>query len=284
MGKHVLAATDGSAAAQGALGWAASVCAVTGGQLSVVTCWQPEFSEMDPAIYAEHLEAAGRQLEENWCATLRATDIAHKALVLEGDPRQVIPAWAAEHEVDLVVMGPHGRGRDHRHGAYVGSVTTFLAHNLQRPLMSVPPGALTRLPQRIVVGVDGSAPSLQAIEWCVDYASLLGAQVTVVFAERPFAEWGPRSDARSWYQRAQHSLQKWSAPLAATSVTFDTRIIEHEPGVALLEAANDGITDLLVVGTRGRGGFTDLLLGSTALKVLHHSDVPVVLVPPLHVQ
>ena len=279
MGKHVLAATDGSATAQGALGWAGSVSGATGGELSVVAVWQPEFSEMDPVRYAEHLAAARRRLEDDWCATLRAADVRHEAVLLEGDPRQAIPAWAAEHDVDLVVMGPHGRGRDHRHGAYVGSVTTFLAHNLHRPLVSVPPGVPIRLPERIVVGVDGSAPSLQAIEWCVDYAPLLGAKVTVVFAERPFAEWGPRSDVRSWYQRAQHSLQEWSAPLAVRSVTVDTRIIEHEPGVALLEAANDGMTDLLVVGTRGRGGFTDLLLGSTALKVLHHSDVPVVLVP-----
>jgi nucleotide-binding universal stress UspA family protein len=279
MGKHVLAVTDGSATAQGALGWAATVCAATSGELSVATAWRPEFSEMDPATYAEHLEAARHRLEDDWCATLRATGMSNEAVVLEGDPRQVIPAWAAEHDVDLVVMGPHGRGRDHRHGGYVGSVTTFLAHNLHWPMASVPPGAQIRLPERIVVGVDGSAPSLQAIHWCADYAAMLEAKVTVVFAERPFAEWGRRSDARNWYQRAQHSLQEWTAPLAATSVVVDTRIIEHEAGGALLELANDATTDLLVVGTRGRGGFTDLLLGSTALKVLHHSDVPVVLVP-----
>ena len=62
-------------------------------------------------------------------------------------------------------------------------------------------------------------------------------------------------------------------------MTLDTRIVEHEAPTALLEAANDGTTDLLVVGTRGRGGFADLVLGSTALKVLHRSDIPVVLVP-----
>ena len=75
--------------------------------------WQPEFSEMDPVRYAEHLAAARRRLEDDWCATLRAADVRHEAVLLEGDPRQAIPAWAAEHDVDLVVMGPHGRGRDH---------------------------------------------------------------------------------------------------------------------------------------------------------------------------
>ena len=279
MGKHVLAATDGSASAQGALGWAATVCAATGGQLSVATAWQPEFSEMGPATHAEHLEAARRRLEDDWCATLRAMDMPHQSVVLDGDPRQVIPEWAAQHDVDLVVMAPHGRGLEHRHGGYVGSVTTFLAHNLHRPLVSVPPGAQIRLPQRIVAGIDGSTPSLLAIQWCMDYAPLLGARVTAVFAERPFAERTRRSDANSRYQQAQHSLQEWTAPLAGTSVPVETRVIEGGAGAALLEVANDGTTDLLVVGTRGRGGFAELLLGSTALKLLHHSDVPVVLVP-----
>ena len=215
MDKLVLAVTDGSAAGQGALGWAAVLCAATHSRLSVATAWQPEFSEMDPPTYAEHLEAARRGLEDDWCATLRASGAAFEAVLLEGDPRQVIPGWAAEHEADLVVLGPHGRGRDHRHGGYVGSVTTFLAHNLGRPLVSVPLGASADAPERIVVGVDGSPPSLQALQWCADWAPALGAEVSVVFAERPFGKVAPRTDPNSWYQRALHSLEEWSAPLRA---------------------------------------------------------------------
>jgi nucleotide-binding universal stress UspA family protein len=55
--------------------------------------------------------------------------------------------------------------------------------------------------------------------------------------------------------------------------------VQHEAGRALVELAHDETTDLVVLGARGRGGFAELLLGSTALKVLHRSDVPVVLVP-----
>ena len=70
MDKLVLAVTDGSAAGQGALGWAAALCAATDSTLSVATAWQPEFSEMDPATYAQHLEAARQRLEDDWCAIL----------------------------------------------------------------------------------------------------------------------------------------------------------------------------------------------------------------------
>jgi nucleotide-binding universal stress UspA family protein len=280
MDTHVLAVTDGSAAAQVALGWAARFCVASDSALSVATAWQPEFLEMEPAVYAEHLAAALNTLEDDWCATLRATNMPYEAVVLEGDPRQIIPNWVGEHQPDLVVLGPHGRGRDHRQGNYVGSVTTFLAHNLGRPLVSVPTTAYTHAPERIVVGVDGSPPSLQAVQWCADWAPRLGATVSVVFAETPFAEWVPRTDPKSWYQRALHSLEEWTTPLRATSIAFDTRIIEHQAGRALAELARDAETELLVVGTRGRGGFTDLLLGSTALRLLHHSDVPLLLVPP----
>jgi nucleotide-binding universal stress UspA family protein len=279
MDKLVLAVTDGSAAGQGALGWAAALCAATDSTLSVATAWQPEFSEMDPATYAQHLEAARQRLEDDWCAILSATGAAFEAVLLEGDPRQVIPSWAAEHEADLVVLGPHGRGRDHRHGGYVGSVTIFLAHNLGRPLVSVPLEASADAPERIVVGVDGSPPSLQAVQWCADWAPALGAKVSVVFAERPSGKEVSRTDPTSWYQRTLHSLEEWSARLRATRVSFDTRVIEQQVGHALAELATGTATDLLVVGTRGHGGFSDLLLGSTALRLLHHSDVPLLLVP-----
>jgi len=274
MGKHVLAVTDGSAAAQAALAWAAAVCTATRSDLTVATAWQPEHPDLDPAVDAEGLELARRRLEDDWCAILRTTGVDHDAVVLEGDPRQVIPAWSVEHGVDLVAMGGRGPGDDHR----LGAVATFLAHNLRRPLVAVPFGA-TGVPEHIVVGVDGSAGSSSAIEWCASFAPDLHASVLAVFAEVPVAEWVPRTDPKSWYRRARHSLEQWTEPLQESSVHVERRIVEHEVGRALLELANDGTTDLLVLGTRGRGGFAELLLGSTALKMLHRSDVPVVLVP-----
>ncbi len=57
-------------------------------------------------------------------------------------------------------------------------------------------------------------------------------------------------------------------------------MVEHEPVKAITEAGVHNRAGLVVVGTRGTGGITGLRLGSTALKVLHHSGLPVVLVPP----
>jgi nucleotide-binding universal stress UspA family protein len=272
--KNVLAVTDGSAPAQNALAWAAAVCSTSGSRLSVATAWQPEH-EMDERTRSEHLELARRRLEDDWCATLRATDVPYEAVVLEGDPRQVVPPWAVDQDADLVVLGTHGRGRDHR----IGSVTTFLAHNLQRPLAAVPQTAPARVPERIVLGVDGSTVSSEAVQWCATFAPEVDATVLAVFAEVPVAEWVPPTDPKSWLQRARHSLDEWTAPLREASVGVTCRVVQHEAGRALVELAHDETTDLVVLGARGRGGFAELLLGSTALKVLHRSDVPVVLVP-----
>jgi len=272
--KNVLAVTDGSPPAQAALAWAAAVCSTSGSRLTVATAWQPEH-EMAPDAYSEHLERARRVLDDDWCAILRATDIPYEAIVLEGDPRQVLPSWSVQHEADLMVMGTHGHGRDRR----VGSVTTFLAHNLRRPLVAVPETAPADVPERIVVGVDGSIPSSAAVDWCATFAAEVHAQVLAVFAEVPVAEWVPRTDPKSWLQRARHSMEEWTTALRESSVGVKCRVVEHEAARALIELATDGTTDLVVLGARGRGGFAELLLGSTALKVLHHSEVPVVLVP-----
>ena len=278
MTKRLLAGTDGSPEAQVALRWAARFCAAIDAELVVATAWRPSFAEVDPDTHAERRVEAHAILEDLWCAPARDAGVSYHAALLEGDPRDWLLVHADEVDADLIVVGARGGGG--AHPMHLGSVTHHLVHHTDRPLATITPSTRPIPPARIVVGVDGSAGSASAVQWCVDYAQPLGAEVVAVYAELPLVEWVRHDDPRGWYRQAQHDCEAWAAPLRDAGMRSRSLVVEHEPVRGLTEAAMREEADLLVVGARGRGGFTGLRLGSTALRVLHRSGHPVVLVPP----
>ncbi len=137
---------------------------------------------------------------------------------------------------------------------------------------------------RIVVGVDGSASSRAALAWAVRQAALTGATVDAVHAWQVPVSYGygygyamilPVPDLE---KIAGQVIDKAVAEVAdlAPGVEIRTVIVEGNPARALLDAAKDA--DLLVVGSRGHGGFTEALLGSVSQHCVHHADCPVVVI------
>ncbi|HET7486898.1 MAG TPA: universal stress protein [Acidimicrobiales bacterium] len=139
---------------------------------------------------------------------------------------------------------------------------------------------------RIVVGVDGSAPSKAALHWALDEARRRGASVEAVYVwqypsvalERFGATSVPVMRAEDLEKAAQQVVDEVVSGLSeedrATGLT--TRLERGHPADALLAAAKDA--ELLVVGSRGLGGFKGMLLGSVSNHVAHHASVPVVVI------
>jgi nucleotide-binding universal stress UspA family protein len=138
--------------------------------------------------------------------------------------------------------------------------------------------------ERILIGVDGSDDSRRALEWAVELAGRLGAEVVAVHAlgllEQldPGGEPVPTASHRDEIVRVFE--QEWCAPLDAGDVVRSRRLVEDgPPAMVLLRVAEQEGVDLVVVGSRGIGGFDELLLGSTSTQVMHHSPVPVTVIP-----
>lgn len=140
---------------------------------------------------------------------------------------------------------------------------------------------------RIVVGVDGSDGARAALAWALDEARLRRASVDLVHAWHAPAPVvpGPYGAAP-----AVDDEMADSARVAAEKVlehqlqAADTAGVEVEPLLPSASASDALIdiargADLLVVGTRGRGGFAGLLLGSVSQQISHHAPCPVVIVP-----
>jgi len=140
---------------------------------------------------------------------------------------------------------------------------------------------------KIVVGVDGSEAANRAVEWCATHAGPLDAQVVVVHAidmpvylstagpHLPMPSPSPQYRA----ELSEHITSVWCAPLAAAKVPFRVVLMDDDPAPAIMQAAKTEQADLVVTGRRGRGGFAELVLGSTSHTLTHHLDLPLVIVP-----
>ena len=145
---------------------------------------------------------------------------------------------------------------------------------------------------RLVVGLDGSAGSLAALRWAAQEARLHGGAVHAVMAwQHPQAYgaaniWGlgmdPSLDAETLLASATAEAARLGEQAdRSPDVVITTEAVEGHPAEVLLGATESA--DLLVVGSRGHGGFVGALLGSVSQHVVTHSHCPVVVVPdPRH--
>ena len=135
--------------------------------------------------------------------------------------------------------------------------------------------------ERIVVGVDGSPLSAAALRWALRQAELTGAAVEVVYAwHMPTADgWAPTMElAQSLVRAGEQGLADTIAEVAGDrpAVPVHARVTEGNAAAVLLQAAEGA--DLLVVGSRGYGGFVGALLGSVSQHCVQHAPCPVVVV------
>ena len=135
----------------------------------------------------------------------------------------------------------------------------------------------------IVVGIDGSDASRDALRWAHEEAQLRGATLRVVHIwVYPYL--GPRTGVHEPRELMEgdatrllvDELERFRAEVPDRGVPVETRLLEGSPADGLVAESRDA--DLVVVGTRGRGGFSSLLLGSVSAEVAHHARCPVVLV------
>jgi nucleotide-binding universal stress UspA family protein len=141
--------------------------------------------------------------------------------------------------------------------------------------------ALDRPAPLIVVGVDGSDQSSAALTWAAEEARLRGGTLKVVHAWNvptvEYASYIPTAFA-DLGNAASIELDAQIAEVLGPDpdVPLEREVREGPPAQAILDAAKDA--SLLVVGSRGRGGFAGLLLGSVSTQVTHHAHCPVTVV------
>lgn len=139
----------------------------------------------------------------------------------------------------------------------------------------------------IVVGIDGSHNASRALEWAMAEAAIRKAHLTVLTVNSALASYwsgapvtwpGDDEKVAEIRKAAESAVAATAATLGASQpASVTVTAINGFPAQALIDASRD--SDLLVVGTRGGGGFASLMLGSVSSQIVHHATCPVVVVP-----
>lgn len=268
----ILVAYDGSPDAELALRWAGEEARATGTGLRVMVVDDVVTSPWGLAV-AHHgeevLAGAGAALADVVPEAVLETRVGH---VME-------ELLNASESASMVVVGSRGHGRTE--DLLIGSVSQHLARHATCPVAVVRP-AHTAGSRRIVVGIDGSKTSSEALEYACRRAERTGESVTAIHA---WHEHVPSTDVWSSEPRVVDSMPHRQVLLAESvagvrtdhpDVVLEQEAVPVAPVRCLADASRNA--SLLVVGSHGLGFFGGLLLGSVSQGVLHRAECPVVVV------
>lgn len=286
----IIVGVDGSANGREALRFALAEAALRGARLGVVHSWSiPPLTTtgigMIPAYGILRDELAGAAAETLETELARAAQGAPRVElerhVVQGDAAGALVERAEG--ADLLVVGSRGHGTVA--STVLGSVSRACLHHAPCPV-AVVNVAHHAEHARIVVGVDSSPGAERALDWAFAEARLRSAAVHAVCAyEEPFALGAAglsspevvvelrnalTEDAEAVVERARGS--------APPDVVVTGEAVHGPAGTVLVDAAEGA--DLLVVGSRGRGGFKSLLLGSVSQHCASRSGGVVIVVRP----
>ncbi|MDC4232195.1 universal stress protein [Actinomyces sp. B33] len=289
----ILVGVDGSTESLAAVSWAAGRAARTGARIHVL-CTYALASYSAAALdggYAilddEALRRGAQQVVDEAVDHARAHGGSIVSGSIEpGDPAGVLVEMSRE--VDLVVVGSRGGGGFA--DRLLGTVSSALPAHAKCPVVIVPKhtsGKKFMPVERIVVGVDGSDVPSSALRRAIDEAQTWDARLTAVSAipiqtGATMVAWMPTgADHAGLLRDVRKGMgAAIDEALAGRRIDVARHALDGTPSSLLVEFST--AVDLVVVGTRGRGGLAGVLLGSTSQTVISHSTCPVMVVPSDH--
>lgn len=293
----VVVGADGSPGSRAALDWAARAAADRGLELLVLHALNmPVISaplgftgRMPPTQeLTDWAERLLREAVDRVTRTRPGLDLRTRVSTL--DPTRAL--LAASRSAEMAVVGSRGLGG--AASVFLGSVSIRISAHASCPVavVPVPDGAVVEGEPRargergrVVVGLDGSAGGRAALRFALDEAARTGAELVALHAWQapapvdittldPAAHTLVREYLVSRADEHVHALVDETRDEHTADVPVRVEVVQDQAAHALLHRGEDA--DLIVVGSRGRGGFTGLLLGSVSQTVLHHARVPVV--------
>jgi nucleotide-binding universal stress UspA family protein len=199
--------------------------------------------------------------------------------LIDGSPGGVLVT--ASRDAELLVVGHRGLGGFI--GLLAGSVGTQLAGYAHCPVVVVR-DEVAPIDAPIVLGVDGSACARSAAEAAFAQAQRRGAELLVVYNRLPYAS-GAAAEAVAGGHLPPSAVDEVQLSLRGVTERYgDVKFrVETMPGnsaaAALMDTARNAQAGLVVVGSRGIGGFRGLVMGSTSRSLIEHAPCPVLVVP-----
>ncbi|WP_254278913.1 universal stress protein [Haloarcula marina] len=287
---HILVPTDGSDHAVAAAEYAASLAEVFDATLHLLTVVDVSAAAgpfSAGGVDDEYLDRLEREAESAIDAlepAVAGVDAVRSAVV-RGTPSDAVLGYTDENDVDLVVMGTHGRRGLSRY--VLGSVAERVVRRSAVPVLTIRAegaGQSVTACEDILVPTDGSGEATAAVAHAVAIAARVGATVHAVSVVdlgdvATGAEMGvPPGLVQQLEENAEAAAAAVAEAAADVGVDAVTRVDVGHPANTLLEYVEDNEVDLVAMGTHGRTGLDRVLLGSTAERLVRRAPVPVLTV------
>ncbi|WP_280459524.1 universal stress protein [Nocardia carnea] len=277
----IVVGVDGSPESMDALRWAAATAEQHHAPLTLVygvgapIDYGPGLSAVVFDNQTMRTDGAAVLADAEKCAREVAGDVQITTAVADPAPATVLIGRSKD--ARMVVVGTRGLGAVGR--GLLGSVSTSLARHAHCPVAVIPEAdpIRDRSEWPVVVGVDGSSCSAEAIDIAFDEASRRGVGIVAVTAWSEFFRYISRDEMREQARAVQAESLAGQAE-KYPDVPVRRVVVEDRPARRLLEEAD--AAQLVVVGSHGRGGFAGMTLGSVGQAVLHGTPVPLIIARP----
>ncbi|WP_072805466.1 universal stress protein [Rhodococcoides yunnanense] len=282
-GSHtIVVGIDGSESANRAVVWAAQAAASRGWTLRIVIAVDPphHLSDEDRIEFRAVAEARVAAAE---ILAAESVDQGQFDVVVEAADGKVVEVLMAESAgSESIVLGASGLGESD--SGVIGSAAVALSAHGSSPVVVVRGRSIDGLPPTygpVVVGIDGSAQGQSAVAAAFDEAAQRNSPLIAVHVWSDVSLAQVSGVPRDWESIAvseeavlAESLAGWQEKYPDVEVR---RIVAQDRPVRVLSQLSEQAS-LIVVGNRGRGGFTGMLLGSTSYALIHTADCPVMVV------
>lgn len=267
---RVLCPVDFSEPSAGALRFAARLAGGALGSLHVLHAhsWEAPayFTESRLSDLSEQFklskQEADRALERFIAKECPRCDAAR--IIVDARPVDGILRFAEESGTDLIVLGTHGRSGFRRF--LLGSVTERVLRETTIPIVTVRPPLDDRPVSKILCPVNDSPTARNALEVAARLAASIGAELNVLHVAEPLGQ-GARPDICSWLPESDR-----------LSCRIQEIVASGDAAEQILRLASESSADLLVLGARHRPFADATVIGTTTIRVVRHSPVPVLTV------
>ncbi len=306
--RSIMTPLDGSPSAEHALPWTRYLARHTGAAIHLVRVREitpvPATGDglipNDASVIEEVIRMENEyrdQILANWRDDESQISVTSTVLEPNDSTAAMLCQYATDHAIDLTVMTTHGRGRISR--ALFGSVTDqYLRHAtcptlLIRNQSEVPPDrTLEPVVKRVIVPLDGSQLSEQAIEPAVRLFEWFGCEIVLMlvidavddiyaFIDRIDGPLIPQAKPQAVKEIAEEYLRGWASKLTPKSGRITTKIVEHGSAAEAILKEASAAHSAIAMATHGRGGLSRAIFGSTADEVIRGATTgPVLIVRP----
>jgi nucleotide-binding universal stress UspA family protein len=276
--RPILVGYDGSDSATAAVDWALAQGLRTAAPVQLVHAFEwpmlPALPSV-PQFWPDEIRQKAEQMVQDAAADAMRScpGVDVTATVVDGPPAAVLREQSRS--ASVVVLGNRGHGAVAQ--LFIGSTSLAVAMHGHCPVVVVR-GDRPPADAPVIVGVDGSPCSLVALRYAVEQAVARSVPLQAVRVWAPPSRPPAALDQQTalWAEKTalEETLKQWRRSFP--TLLASARAVTGSPGRILVEASRDA--QLVVVGSRGLGGFRGLLLGSVSQQLLLHSHCPVAVI------